>query len=69
MSVAGRPPFENPVELFDAPWALNSGGGRAQYDVAPGGEGFIMIRTPDADAIRIRVVLNWIEEVKRRIPR
>jgi serine/threonine-protein kinase len=68
LAVAARPPFANPVELFDAPWAYG-GGLRAQYDVAPDGEEFIMIRTPDANAARIHVVLNWIEEVKRRIPR
>ena len=70
LAVEGGPPFRDPVELFDAPWApVFDGPNRPQYDVAPDGEGFIMIRTSDRAAARIHVILNWVEELKRRVPR
>jgi eukaryotic-like serine/threonine-protein kinase len=69
LAVAGRPPFGEPVELFEAPWApVFDGPNPPQYDVAPDGEGFIMIRSSGRDA-RIHVILNWVEELKRRVPR
>ena len=70
MVAAGRPPFREPVALLDVPWAVG-GDGRlaASYDVAPNGQGFIMIRTNNRSADRIHVILNWVEELKRRIPR
>ena len=67
MAVPGRPPFAKPVELFEAPWAV--GGDMRGYDVAPDGQGFIVTRVSDAPAARIHVILNWIEELKRRVPR
>ena len=62
------PPFAGAVELFDTPWAL-LGIGRPEYDVSPDGERFVMIRPPDRSAARIHVILNWSEELKRRVPR
>jgi hypothetical protein len=69
IAVAGRPPFAGAVELFDAPWARGGGTSRPQYDVAPDGQGFLMIRTSDPSTARIHVILNWVEELKRRMPR
>jgi serine/threonine-protein kinase len=41
------------------------------YDLAPGGEGFYVVRrptlTPTAPAKQIRVVLNWMHEVRARL--
>lgn len=68
MAATGRPPFGGVVELFEAPWAQRVGAAR-QYDVAPDGEGFLMIRPPDPASARIHIILNWVEEVKRRVPR
>jgi hypothetical protein len=45
------------------------GGGRPQYDVWPDGQSFVMIRVADPDAARIHVVLNWVEELKQKVPR
>jgi serine/threonine-protein kinase len=67
MAVAGRPPFGGAVELFNAPWAWRQAF-RPQYDVAPDGEGFVMIRSTNP-APRIHVILNWAEELSRRVPR
>jgi hypothetical protein len=39
------------------------------YDVAPDGQGFIVIRERELSAARIHVILNWVEELKRRVPR
>jgi hypothetical protein len=48
--------------------------GRA-WDVDPSGERFLMIRVPGTAAVddepaqdRIDVVLNWVEELKSRVP-
>ena len=45
------------------------GVGFAQYDVAPDGEHFVMIREIGSLAGRIHVVLNWAEELKQQVPR
>jgi serine/threonine-protein kinase len=66
VAVAGRPPFQGAVTRFDAPWARSNAYTRATYDVAPDGQGFLMIRRVDPDA-RIHVILNWSDELKRRV--
>jgi hypothetical protein len=39
------------------------------YDVTPDGQRFLMIReAPTEQATQINVVVNWFEELKRRIP-
>lgn len=53
--------------VFEAPWEV--GGDTRGYDVAPDGQGFIVTRVSDAPAARIHVILNWLEELKRRVPR
>jgi serine/threonine-protein kinase len=69
MAVAARPPFSGAVELFDAAWSLRAAGaGRPQYDVAPDGKSFVMIRVPDRRA-SIHIVLNWVDELKQKVPR
>ncbi|MCI0423329.1 MAG: hypothetical protein L0387_09395 [Acidobacteria bacterium] len=42
----------------------------ANYDVTPDGQRFIMLKSGDkpASAAQINVVLNWFEELKRRVP-
>jgi hypothetical protein len=68
MAVAARPPFSGAGELFEAPWALLGGAGRPQYEVTPDGS-FLMIRVSDPAAARIHVVLNWVDELRERVPR
>jgi serine/threonine-protein kinase len=65
VSVSARPPFADPVELFNAPWAEPNG----RSYVAPDGEGFVFIRPHDPAAARLHVILNWTEELKRLVPR
>ena len=39
-----------------------------QYDVAPDGQRFLMIKQELAERTQIRVILNWFEELKRLVP-
>ena len=43
---------------------------RADYDVTPDGQRFVMLQQggPDSGATQINVVLNWFEELKQRVP-
>jgi len=66
LAVGAQPPFAGAVELFDAPWALT---GNREYDVSPDGRRFVMIRPQDPSTARINVILNWVEELQRRVPR
>jgi hypothetical protein len=64
---AGKPHL-----LFEGPYAVNNP--MRGYDVAPDGQHFVLIR-PAAEAARpvqpppthITVVLNWTEELERRV--
>jgi hypothetical protein len=51
LEVAARPPFSGAVTLFETPWASVTPGARAEYDVSPDGERFVMIRPPDRSAV------------------
>ena len=74
MSVAIRadPDFDqiSPELLFEAAFVLDQWG-NPNYDVAPDGERFVMIRdseTNPGQGHRINIVLNWFEELKRLVP-
>ena len=69
----------NPTRLFDAPSAVFDGrfigvGTVRNYDVAPDGRRFLIIKQNGAagdrldSATRMIVVQNWFEELKRRAP-
>ncbi len=41
------------------------------YDVTPDGQRFLMVRgglSPPEEITELKVVLNWFEELKRRVP-
>ena len=62
---AGKPRmlFEGPYELPPIPIA--------NYDVSPDGQRFLMLKPSEsvgAAPTQINVVLNWFEELKRRVP-
>ena len=43
----------------------------ANYDVTAGGQRFLMpkpVDQPERAATQIKVVLNWCEELKRKVP-
>ncbi len=63
MFVAGKPRL-----LFQAPYEL-APGFRPNFDVAPDGRHFLMIKAAESEPpAQINVVLNWFEELKRRDP-
>ena len=64
-----------PTRLFEDPFRLDTGGaagGVANYDIAPDGKRFVMIDEPKSTGVAsqtvLNVVVNWIEELKRRAP-
>ena len=59
----GTPRAQSAVELFDGPYVIGQSG-NPEYDVAPDGDRFLMVKNPEeAGAQRIRVVLNWFAEL------
>ncbi len=62
---AGKPPvlFQGQYEPSPAT--------SPNYDVSPDGQRFLMLKTSEqgqAAPTQINVVLNWFEELKRRVP-
>ena len=55
-----------PSLLFEGQYA-RSGQARADYDVTPDGQRFLMMMD-EATGSEINVVLNWFEELKRLVP-
>jgi serine/threonine-protein kinase len=60
---AGRPRL-----LFTGPYVRTAG--RINYDVSPDGENFVMLDSGEESgaATKVNVLLNWYEELKRRVP-
>jgi hypothetical protein len=63
-----------PSHVFDDPFMRDTGGaggGVANYDIAPNGDGFVMVEErgagPEASAELI-LVLNWLEELRQQVP-
>jgi eukaryotic-like serine/threonine-protein kinase len=66
-----------PTKVFDDPYRLDTGGaagGVANYDISPSGQRFVMVEEPRpansaaTETVRLQVILNWFEELKRRAP-
>ena len=49
-----------PRLLFEGPYGFS-------YDVAPGGQRFVMIKGPESAQRQVNVVLGWLEELRRRV--
>jgi len=60
-----------PHVLFAGPYPSNQGWTRPRsYDVTPDGQHFLMTKLPGNQARpRIRVVMNWFEELRAKVPR
>jgi serine/threonine-protein kinase len=58
-----------PRVLFQGPYEP-SPGSNPNYDVSPDGKRFLMLKQVEQDqpATQINVVLNWFEDLKRRVP-
>jgi Tol biopolymer transport system component len=66
--------FSKSPETVPRPQPLGGGPNLPrQYDIAPDGEHFVIVSVTDRDAQsptqpHVRVVLNWFEELKARVP-
>jgi hypothetical protein len=72
VEITAQPDFEarNPTKLFEGPY-LQSERGIQVYDVSPDGQHFLMLKPVDEMPVpptQINVVLNWLEELKQRVP-
>ena len=75
VEIATQPTFRpgTPRMLFERP-EMQTGaqpGARADYDVSPDGQRFLMLKAAEQQQsalTQIHVVLNWFEELRRRVP-
>jgi serine/threonine protein kinase/Tol biopolymer transport system component len=72
VDIATQPSFVagKPRMLFEGPYVLPSVP-ISNYDVSPDGQRFLMLKPSEAGEAaptQINVVLNWFEELKRRVP-
>ena len=59
----------SPAKVLEGPYVTESPGRTARsYDVSVDGKRFLMVKESPADAPRIVVVQNWLEELKQRVP-
>ena len=56
-----------PRVLFDQRYAYGANHGLANYDVSADGQRFVMVKN-DPGASHLNVVLNWFDELSRRVP-
>ena len=72
VEVTTQPSFSagTPRLLFDGQGRYRSGGQRADYDVSPDGQRFVMVQFVESEqsVSQINIVLNWSEELKQRVP-
>jgi Tol biopolymer transport system component len=57
-----------PRRLFEGPYVGPRGKNFSNYDIAPNGQHFLMLKTveqQESSMTQIHVVLNWFEELKR----
>ena len=69
VDVRTRPAFGSPSLLFEARYPV-SPTGVSGYDVFPDGRRFLRPQQlePEQAATQVNVVINWFEDVKRRVP-
>jgi len=72
VAVSSDSDFEpsRPVKLFEGSYVGVPGGVSQSYDVARDGR-FVMVRREEGAGFneqQINVVLNWVEELKARVP-
>jgi len=70
--VTTQPTFSagKPKMLFEGSYLLTAGT-FPNYDVSSDGQRFLMLKPseqPEPAATQINVVLNWFEELKRKVP-
>jgi hypothetical protein len=70
VDITTQPTFQagTPRVLLEEGFRLTGRGSSANYDVTPDGQRFLMVQGGDANLTQLNVVLNWFEELKRRVP-
>jgi len=73
VDVTTQPAFAigSPRTVFAGDYGFLGGSGQlANYDVSPDGQRFLMLQSnvQEGGVSQIHVVLNWFEELKRRVP-
>jgi eukaryotic-like serine/threonine-protein kinase len=75
VDIQTQPTFSagKPRQLFEGPYANNAAAGAwgPDYSIAPDGRRFLMLKPKEQQQTaltQINVVLNWSEELKRRVP-
>ena len=71
VNIESQPTFNagTPHILFERQYEKGIAGLRPNFDVAPDGERFVMVKASEqATQIHLTVVLNWFEELKRLVP-
>ncbi len=68
VSIETEPRFRagKPTLLFEGTFQGQEFGAGPHYDVAPGGEEFVMVQVPPPT--QIHVALNWYQELNERVP-
>jgi hypothetical protein len=72
IDIATQPSFDagKPRILFEGRYERTPATG-PNYDISPDGQRFLMLKPSEQEAAaptQINVVLNWFEELKRRVP-
>ena len=71
VDVTMQPTFSagKPRMLFEGPY-LPTAGLSPNYDVSADGQRFLMVKSSEQEQTptQINVVLNWFEELKRKVP-
>ncbi len=68
VSMMGDPPRAGtPRLVFEGPYDRDNAFGYPNYDVTADGDRFLMLLSDQEGPTRLRVVLNWFEELKRRM--
>ena len=69
VSIATTPRFSpgTPTKLFEGQF-VPQGTATANYDVSPDGQKFLMVADSNETPRQINVALNWLEELKAKVP-
>ncbi|MBI4481213.1 MAG: PD40 domain-containing protein, partial [Acidobacteria bacterium] len=71
VDISTEPSFQagTPRLVFEGSYVRHGGTPETNFDVTPDGQGFLMLRAVEQQPqSEIRVVQNWFEELKRRVP-
>jgi hypothetical protein len=69
VDITTQPTFKagTPRVLLEGGFRLVSGALGPSFDVSADGQRFLMVQNNDANPTQLNVVLNWFEELKRRV--